>query len=174
MVPIIPGSSLVPFSDLTEVPHRERRATKRKRISPPSYQLTSQEHIAFVTASKKTQDQKRERSSTKTAKIKAKKSTRKQESSAKTSSQDQSGKILSRTANQPCPGLSSPPLPSAWQQPVVQRHVLSVMFWKIHQKTSIPGLLAKFARHGSTSLAVNSMVYSMMTTSPARVAVIQF
>lgn len=70
MVPVIS------FRDLTEVPHRERPATKRKRISPPSYQLTSPEHIAFITASKRTREEKRETSSNKKAEVKAKKSAR--------------------------------------------------------------------------------------------------
>jgi len=47
-------AGLIPFGSLAVVPHRERRATNRKRISPPSYQLTSPKHIAFIT-SKKTQ-----------------------------------------------------------------------------------------------------------------------
>ena len=39
------------FNDLVSVPHRERRGTKR-RAAMPSYQLTSDDHVNFISAKK--------------------------------------------------------------------------------------------------------------------------
>jgi len=36
------------FASLVHVPHRERKSTARKRSTPPSYNLTSTEHLSFV------------------------------------------------------------------------------------------------------------------------------
>jgi hypothetical protein len=43
------SSPYISFASLVQVPHRERNANARKRKAPPSYDLTSPEHLAFVT-----------------------------------------------------------------------------------------------------------------------------
>jgi len=45
-------NSITTFKDLIYIPHRER-GTKCKRIAPPSYHLTSDEHIDFLAQSHK-------------------------------------------------------------------------------------------------------------------------
>jgi len=42
------AAAYVSFASLVNVPHRERKATARKRSVPPSYNLTSAMHMSFV------------------------------------------------------------------------------------------------------------------------------
>ena len=47
----LPGNSAeayASFASLAHVPHRERKSGARKRSAPPSYNLTSTEHLSFV------------------------------------------------------------------------------------------------------------------------------
>ena len=98
-------AGLIPFGSLAVVPHRERRATNRKRISPPSYQLTSPEHIAFITSKKiqVTQQKKPDRSASKKTKATKTVSADRKKESRSTSSHNTDGKKSRRTAKNRSP-----------------------------------------------------------------------